>query len=87
YPVKITGVEILVNPFKDMVKRVRVAEVVREKVPEKKKKRKAGKQLLSFGDEEGEEEQPVLKKMKFDTRIVMDNEDPEPAPKPKAAKE
>jgi peptidyl-prolyl cis-trans isomerase SDCCAG10 len=83
------GVEVLVNPFEDMVKRVRVAEVVRERAPEKKKKRKAGKQLLSFGGEDGdaEEEQPVLKKTKFDTRIVMDNEEAEPAPKTKAAKE
>ncbi|KAG0648032.1 Peptidyl-prolyl isomerase CWC27 [Hyphodiscus hymeniophilus] len=86
YPVTVTGVEILVNPFKDMVKRLRVAEVeaAREKVPEKKKKRKAGKQLLSFGDEEGEEEeQPVLKKTKFDTRIVMDNEQSDSEPKRK----
>ena len=83
YPVKVTGVEVLVNPFKDMVKRIRVAEVVREKVTEKKKKRKAGKQLLSFGGEDGEgvEEQPALKKTKFDTRVVMDNEE---APEPKA---
>jgi peptidyl-prolyl cis-trans isomerase SDCCAG10 len=86
YPVKVTGVEVLVNPFKDMVKRVRVAEVVREKIPEKKKKRKAGKQLLSFGGEDGEEE-PVLKKTKFDTRVVMDTEEAEPAPEPQAAKE
>ena len=89
YPVKITGVEILVNPFHDMVKRVRVAESTREKVPEKKKKRKAGKQLLSFGDDvDGEEEQqPVLKKTKFDSRVVIDKEEPELTPKPKAAKE
>jgi peptidyl-prolyl cis-trans isomerase SDCCAG10 len=88
YPVKITGVEILVNPFQDMVKRARVAEMAREKVPEKKKRRKAGKQLLSFGDDDGEEEQqPVLKKTKFDSRVVMDKEEPESAPKPKAAKE
>lgn len=87
YPVKITGVEILVNPFKDMLKRVRVAELVREQPPEKKKKRKAAKQLLSFGDEEGEEEQPVLKKTKFDTRIVMDNEELESSPRSKPAKE
>ena len=89
YPVKITGVEILVNPFKDMVKRVRVAEVVKEKALEKKKKkRKIGKQLLSFGDEDGEEEsQPVLKKTKFDARIVADSVEHEPGLKPKVAKE
>lgn len=87
YPVRVTGVEILVDPFGDMVKRVRVAEAVREKLPEKKKKRKVGKQLLSFEGEDGEDEQPVLKKAKFDTRVVVDNEDAEPAPKPKVAKE
>ncbi len=90
YPVKITGVEILVNPFVDMVKRVRIAEVtVQKTVGEKKKKRKVGKQLLSFGGEEGEGEavgpEKVLKKTKFDTRIVMDTEDALPEPKPKQA--
>ncbi|KAH8820682.1 hypothetical protein F5884DRAFT_849933 [Xylogone sp. PMI_703] len=78
YPVKITSVEILVNPFKDMVRRVRTAALeTKERVPEKKKKRKAGKQLLSFGgdDEDGEDIAPVLKKTKFDTRIVMDADD------------
>ncbi|RFU28867.1 hypothetical protein B7463_g7470, partial [Scytalidium lignicola] len=75
YPVKITSVEILVNPFKDMVQRVRTAAPEsKEKVPEKKKKRKAGKQLLSFGgdEDEGEVAAPILKKAKFDTRIVID---------------
>lgn len=76
YPTKITSVEVLVNPFKDMVRRARTATVVQQpKVVEKKKKRKAGKQLLSFGDEEGVEEvKPVVKKAKFDTRIAMDDE-------------
>ena len=59
-------------------------------VVERKKKRKGGKQLLSFGDEEGDaEEVPVLKKTKFDTRIVMDMQEEEPAQtktKPKKAK-
>ena len=88
YPVKITSIEVLVNPFKDMARRERVAPVVQQQKPvEKKKKRKAGKQLLSFGDEEGEEgDQPVVKKAKFDTRIVMDNENDSP-PKPKTASE
>ena len=87
YPVKIERVEVLVNPFKDMVRRERVAPTaVKEKVVEKKKKRKAGKQLLSFGDEEEEGVQQVMKKAKFDTRIVIDVEDSEVAPKPKAAK-
>ncbi|WDK09942.1 cyclophilin type peptidyl-prolyl cis-trans isomerase/CLD [Colletotrichum graminicola] len=83
YPVKITSIEILVNPFEDMVKRTRVATQAPKTVPvEKKKKRKGGKQLLSFGDDEGDaEEVPVLKKTKYDTRIVMDVDDEEPAEK------
>ncbi|RDW56601.1 hypothetical protein BP5796_13066 [Coleophoma crateriformis] len=76
YPTKITGVEVLVNPFKDMVARVRTAApAIKEKPAEKKKKRKAGKQLLSFGDDGDDEPAPVLKKTKFDSRIVMDVEE------------
>ncbi|KAL2147006.1 hypothetical protein VTI28DRAFT_1302 [Corynascus sepedonium] len=82
YPVKITHIEILINPFDDMKKR---EKKVRQQVPQqtpaekKQKKRKGGKQLLSFGDEEGDaEDVPVSKKPKFDTRIVMDV-DEEPA--------
>ncbi|APA05622.1 hypothetical protein SS1G_02056 [Sclerotinia sclerotiorum 1980 UF-70] len=93
YPTKITGVEILVNPFKDMVRRERVAKIAmpEKKAPEKKKKRKAGKQLLSFGDdgEENVEEPVAKKKAKFDTRIVMDDGtldiEPEPDTKTKPA--
>ncbi|KAK2066151.1 cyclophilin type peptidyl-prolyl cis-trans isomerase/CLD [Colletotrichum caudatum] len=83
YPVKITGIEILVNPFEDMMKRSRIATQAPKTAPvEKKKKRKGGKQLLSFGDDEGDaEEVPVLKKTKYDTRIVMDVDDGEPAEK------
>ncbi|KAK1237703.1 hypothetical protein MKX07_003539 [Trichoderma sp. CBMAI-0711] len=82
YPIKIERVEILVNPFEDMKKRTRVAQTqVQPKVEkEKKKKRKGGKQLLSFGDEVGDEEVPVFKKPKFDTRLVMDEEEA-PAPR------
>ncbi|KFA61156.1 hypothetical protein S40285_02163 [Stachybotrys chlorohalonatus IBT 40285] len=79
YPIKVLRVEILVNPFEDMVKRSRNAPISQPKAPadkEKKKKRKGGKQLLSFGDEEGDEvEEPLLKKAKFDTRIVRVAED------------
>jgi peptidyl-prolyl cis-trans isomerase SDCCAG10 len=94
YPVRITGTEVLVNPFKDMVRRERVAPVVQQSVKiggEKKKKRKAGKQLLSFGaDEDGGDEEvvkPVGKKTKFDTRIVMDVEDTEAPTTTKAQKD
>ncbi|KAK4241382.1 cyclophilin-like domain-containing protein [Achaetomium macrosporum] len=76
YPVKITHIEILINPFQDMKRRERK---VRQEVPRpvpaerKQKKRKGAKQLLSFGEEEGDAEVlPVIKKPKFDTRIVMD---------------
>jgi peptidyl-prolyl cis-trans isomerase SDCCAG10 len=91
YPTRITSVEILVNPFDDMKKRERIAQpTTRPAGTEKKKdkKRKGGKQLLSFGDEEGDGDiQPLPKKPKFDTRIVMDVEEPEPQAKPpKAAK-
>ncbi|KAL7812517.1 cyclophilin-like domain-containing protein [Trichoderma gracile] len=89
YPIKIERVEILVNPFEDMKKRTRVAQTQAqpkvEKEKEKKKKRKGGKQLLSFGDEEGDEEVPVFKKPKFDTRLVMDEEEA-PAPREKTLK-
>ncbi|KAJ0167976.1 Peptidyl-prolyl isomerase CWC27 [Colletotrichum tanaceti] len=84
YPVKITSIEILVNPFEDMAKRSRVATQAPKPVvvDEKKKKRKGGKQLLSFGDDEGDgEEMPVLKKKKYDTRIVMDVDEDEPVEK------
>jgi peptidyl-prolyl cis-trans isomerase SDCCAG10 len=88
YPITVTSVEVLENPFKDMVARIRTAApVVKEKAPVKKK-RKGGKQLLSFGGDEGDEEAdvPVLKKAKFDTRIAMDFEPTEePAPKVKKA--
>ncbi|CAN8104445.1 unnamed protein product [Discula destructiva] len=92
YPTKITGVEILVNPFEDMKKRERIAqrtERLAEPVKKKDKKRKGGKQLLSFGDEEGEADvEPLPKKPKFDTRIVMMDLDEEAklAARPKKSK-
>ncbi|KAK3902790.1 cyclophilin-like domain-containing protein [Staphylotrichum tortipilum] len=82
YAMKINRIEVLINPFEDMKKRERK---VRHEAPKpapaekRQKKRKVGKQLLSFGDEEGDaEDLPVIKKAKFDTRIVMDV-DEEPA--------
>ncbi|EPE30972.1 Cyclophilin-like protein [Glarea lozoyensis ATCC 20868] len=86
YPTRVTSVEILVNPFKDMVRRVKeVVPVVEEKKVERKKKRK-GKQLLSFGGEEEEDVQPVVKRKKFDERIVVDDGEVEEV-KAKAPKE
>lgn len=88
YVVKIQKIEILVNPFEDMKKRSRVASQLQKKSNEKdkKKKRKGVKQLLSFGVEEGDEELPVLKKPKFDTRLIAEQEEEEPAFKEKAPK-
>lgn len=75
YPSMITGTEVLVNPFEDMVARVVAAKTAGrgEKQEQKKKgKKKAGKTLLSFGGEEGEDEGdgPVIKKAKFNTKLV-----------------
>lgn len=100
YTVKIQRIEILVNPFEDMKKRSRVALQAprvaggnKDKEAEKKKKkkkRKGGKQLLSFGGEEEEEEEgdvdlPVLKKTKFDTRLIADDGAAEKEPAAKSA--
>jgi peptidyl-prolyl cis-trans isomerase SDCCAG10 len=94
YPVKLLRVEILVNPFEGMEKRTRIAAQapsVPQQDKQKKKRKKGGKQLLSFGDEEGDEPEPIIKKAKFDTRIVMVDDNEEQAttdklPKPKAKK-
>ena len=79
YPTKITGAEILVNPFEDMVMREvkAVADIVQSRESKKKGKKKGGKALLSFGDEEGEEdtEVPVRKKEKFNTKLVRDSDE------------
>ena len=78
YPTKITGVEVIVNPFEDMVKRIRVVQpTVEEKKEKKKPKRKAGKQLLSFGGDEGEdgEATPVVKRAKFNPKLVSAGEE------------
>lgn len=76
YPTKVTGAEILVNPFEDMVRRQVKArtDVVQEREVKRKGKKKGGKVLLSFGGEEGDDgvEQPVLKKEKFNTKLVSD---------------
>jgi peptidyl-prolyl cis-trans isomerase SDCCAG10 len=93
YPTKITGAEVLVNPFEDMV--VRAREAPRSKVEEgkkevKKRKKPAGKNVLSFGgDEDGEVAAPVLKKAKVNPKlVVVEEEDQKDAlPKPKKKKE
>lgn len=77
YPTKVTGAQILVNPFEDMVRTARKArqmakEVGKEEEKMKKRgKKKGGKTLLSFGaDEGGDEETPVVRKEKFNTKVV-----------------
>ncbi|KAH6622042.1 cyclophilin-like domain-containing protein [Boeremia exigua] len=76
YPAKITGSEIIINPFEDMVRREQVAQrTAPEEKKTKKPKRKAGKNVLSFGGEEGEDSAPVLKKAKFNTKLVSAGEE------------
>lgn len=73
YPAKITTTEIIVNPFEDMVKRMQTAQpAAQEKKGPKKAKRKAAKQLLSFGGDEGDDADaaPVIKKPKFNPKLV-----------------
>ncbi|CAI6333754.1 unnamed protein product [Periconia digitata] len=73
YPTRITGAEIIINPFEDMVKRnnVQLSTEAEVKKP-KKSKRKAGKALLSFAGDEGDEGDvaPVNKKAKYNTKLV-----------------
>lgn len=80
YPTKITGSEVLLNPFEDMVKsepraRAAIGDGKDGKKGVKKGKKKGGKALLSFGDDEGVEgaEEPVLKK-KFNHKLVHGND-------------
>ncbi|KAL8993970.1 MAG: hypothetical protein Q9169_005943 [Polycauliona sp. 2 TL-2023] len=77
YPTKITGTEILANPFEDMVKRdllpqQSAAAGVDKKDSKKKGKKKGSKVLLSFEDDENKDaEAPVLKKEKFNPELVV----------------
>jgi peptidyl-prolyl cis-trans isomerase SDCCAG10 len=69
YPTKITGAEILVNPFEDMVARAQIAPRAmddgQKKKDPKKRKKPAGKNVLSFGGDDGDETlAPVVKKAK-----------------------
>ncbi|MCJ1397956.1 Peptidyl-prolyl isomerase cwc27 [Xylographa trunciseda] len=75
YPTMITKTDVLVNPFDDLVARVPKAKTAGKEdkgLEKKKNKRKTGKTLLSFGGEDGQdvEETPVLKKTKFNTKLV-----------------
>lgn len=65
YPSSVLGTEILVNPFEDMVRKVQIATRTHgDDSLKTKKRKKAGKNLLSFGAEEGEEVAPLPKKAK-----------------------
>ncbi|KAH9872871.1 hypothetical protein J1614_005265 [Plenodomus biglobosus] len=83
YPTKITGAEIIINPFEDMVKRARVEARTAPEAPKAKKpKRKAGKNVLSFGDDADDAmAAPVAKKAKFNAKLVTDDGQ-KPASKP-----
>jgi peptidyl-prolyl cis-trans isomerase SDCCAG10 len=74
YPTKITGTEVLVNPFEDMVRREAKpkAAMSHDAGNERKKtKKKGGKTLLSFADEDGEGPgEPISKRARFNTTLV-----------------
>lgn len=85
YPIVVQSVEVLENPFKDMVAKPRTVQTQRTEPAASKpktKRKKPAKTLLSFGDEERGEEAPILKKKKFDERIVMDDPNAPSAPPP-----
>ena len=82
YPTMIKSTEILVNPFKDMVKRMRVVpRTVDDGAPVRKKpKKKATKQMLSFEDDEGGDAAPATKAAKFNPKLVNGDQGPVPRP-------
>ena len=97
YPTRVIGAEIIVNPFEYLV--ARVQEAPRTKTEEakketKKRKKPAGKNVLSFGgdDGDGETSAPVLKKTKANPKLVVVEEDDVSAqswlsaPEPKVSK-
>ena len=89
YPTKITGAEILVNPFDDMVARkIESKAAPTPKGPEKKKpKKKAGRALLSFGEDEGVDTAvPVFKKPKFNPKLVTAQQTSDVEPSKEAKK-
>nr|POE65314.1 peptidyl-prolyl isomerase cwc27 [Quercus suber] len=77
YPTRVTTTEVLVNPFENMAARVREAPRTKDAGQKEVKKRKkpAGKNVLSFGMDEGEEEGgiqgPVIKKVKANPKLVV----------------
>lgn len=96
YPTQIIGAEVLVIPFEDVFARVKEAPRVRVlpgdggKKEVKKRKKAAGKNVLSFGgDEDGDVEMtaPVLKKVKANPKLVVVENDVDDEPAQNATKE
>lgn len=77
YPAKVTGAEILVNPFEGMVKRVTIAPRTQQEkhTGGLKKKRKATKTLLSFDDDDGASSAPI-KRAKVAPVFRVENPEP-----------
>ncbi|USW51624.1 Putative cyclophilin-type peptidyl-prolyl cis-trans isomerase domain-containing protein [Septoria linicola] len=88
YPTRVTGAEVLVNPFEDMVARVKEAPRSQDegKKEVKKRKKPLGKQVLSFGDDE-EDAAPVVKKVKANPKLVAVEEEVQEKPSVKAPKQ
>ena len=88
YPTRITGAEVLVNPFEDMVARVKEAPRSKDegKKDIKKRKKPLGKQVLSFGDDE-EDAAPVMKKVKANPKLVAVEDEAQEKPVEKAPKQ
>ena len=87
YPTKVTGTEILVNPFEGMERRERAVRAVREetrKAAKRKPGKKSGKTLLSFGGDELDEvdAEVVLSKPKFNTKLINAEQDPSMGTRP-----
>ncbi|KAF1822865.1 cyclophilin-like protein [Dissoconium aciculare CBS 342.82] len=81
YPTKITGAEIIVNPFEDMVARAQIAPRAtaddgQKKKDLKKRKKPAGKNVLSFGGDDGDDSlAPVVKKAKVNPKFAASVDD------------
>ncbi|GAB7323459.1 hypothetical protein MBLNU13_g05908t1 [Cladosporium sp. NU13] len=75
YPTKVTGSEVLVNPFEGMEAKIREAPrtISNDKRAKdvKKRKKPLGKNVLSFGGDDGEEDAaPVIKRAKANPKLV-----------------
>ncbi|KAI9704643.1 MAG: Peptidyl-prolyl isomerase cwc27 [Bogoriella megaspora] len=78
YPTTVTGTEVLVNPFEGMTKRTRAAEWTKDDRTEKRKlKKKAAKNMLSFGGDEGDGEDaaPAAKRPKFNPKLASEGKE------------